>query len=114
MSCVLLYSACAVCSGAQTEGGNPGTEETGVLDLFLLADTHNMIITSSSTFGFIAAGMAGIRPYYVSEHSECSRRKKQTTSSALTRTNCSLQFLAYLLACLRACSSLLLCCVFYS
>jgi hypothetical protein len=60
----------------KTPAGNPGTEDGAVLDFFLLADSNDLIITSSSSFGFSAAGLAGLRAYYVTEHGQ-SRRSAQ-------------------------------------
>ncbi len=79
----------------QTEGRNPGTEDGAVVDMHLLKCVHAIIITSSSSFGWAAAGLAGLRAYYVTEHSErgtangrcrlpanVARRPPETSSTA--------------------------------
>lgn len=50
---------------AQTEAHNPGTEDSGLFDLALLSQCNQLIVTSSSSFGGLAAGMGGLHPYYV-------------------------------------------------
>ncbi len=64
-SCVCV---CRQRRDARTAAGNPGTEDAAVVDMFLLADSHDILITSSSSFGFTAAGLGGLRAYYVAEH----------------------------------------------
>lgn len=44
---------------------NPGTELSGLVDLFLLSKCSDLIITYSSSFGYVAAALAGIKPVYV-------------------------------------------------
>ncbi|GBG93261.1 hypothetical protein CBR_g62248, partial [Chara braunii] len=45
--------------------GNPGTEESAHTDLFLLASCDHLIVTFSSSFGQVAAGIGGIPAYSV-------------------------------------------------
>ncbi len=58
------------CRTAETEAHNPGTEDSALLDMHLLKCAHAVIITSTSSFGWAAAGMGGLRAFYVAEHGE--------------------------------------------
>ncbi|GBG79459.1 hypothetical protein CBR_g29605 [Chara braunii] len=44
---------------------NPGTEESAHTDLFLLASCQHLVVTFSSSFGQVAAGLGGIPAYSV-------------------------------------------------
>jgi hypothetical protein len=46
----------------EATGGNPGTDLSAVVDLLLLARCKHLLITSGSSFGFVAAGMGNIKP----------------------------------------------------
>ena len=50
---------------SRTLGGNPGTAEGAVLDMYLLSQCREIIVTSGSSFGYVAAGWGGVKPYYV-------------------------------------------------
>ena len=50
-----------------TIGNNPGTESSAIVDFFLLAQTDDIICTHGSSFGQIAAGLAG-KNYYSIHH----------------------------------------------
>lgn len=45
-------------------GGNPGTELSGIVDMMLLARCKHIIVTPGSSFGYVAAALAGIRPVF--------------------------------------------------
>lgn len=48
-----------------TQAGNPGTEESAVLDMRLLSMTDALLVTSASSFGYVAAAWGGILPIHV-------------------------------------------------
>ncbi len=48
-----------------SHGTNPGTEWTGLADLLVLSMCDDIVTTFSSTYGGLAAAMAGIRPIMV-------------------------------------------------
>jgi hypothetical protein len=48
-----------------TGGGNPGTEGSAILDFFVLAHADDLICTHGSSFGHIAAGLAGKNCYSI-------------------------------------------------
>lgn len=48
-----------------TKAGNPGTEESAVLDMRLLSMTDALVVTSASSFGYVAAAWGGIIPIHV-------------------------------------------------
>jgi hypothetical protein len=45
--------------------GNPGTIEDAWMDVFLLSFCQELILTFGSSFGSMAAGMAGVKPYWM-------------------------------------------------
>lgn len=47
-----------------TRGGNPGTEISAFVDLFLLSKCKAIVVSPASSFGQIAASLAGIRAVY--------------------------------------------------
>ena len=51
--------------GKGTQAGNPGTEESAVLDMRLLSMTNALVVTSASSFGYVAAAWGGIVPIHV-------------------------------------------------
>ena len=51
--------------GKGTQAGNPGSEESAVLDMRLLSMTDALIVTSASSFGYVAAAWGGIVPIHV-------------------------------------------------
>lgn len=59
-----------------TVGGNPGTEDSAVFDLFILAQADDIICTHGSSFGHVAAGLAGKK--YYSVHNERDEGFEQT------------------------------------
>jgi hypothetical protein len=59
-----------------TQGGNPGTEDSAVLDLFILAQADDLICTHGSSFGHVAASLAGKNYYLV--HNERNEGFKET------------------------------------
>ena len=54
----------------RTTSGNPGTEDSAVLDMRLLSMTDALIITSASSFGYVAAAWGGIIPIHVLLHGD--------------------------------------------
>lgn len=48
-----------------TAANNPGSEESALLDMRLLSMTDALIITSASSFGYVAAAWGGIVPMHV-------------------------------------------------
>eukprot|EP00775_Hariotina_reticulata_P007279 gene7279-7492_t len=42
-----------------TSAGNPGTELTAVMDMLLLSSCKRLVLTPASSFGYVAAGLAG-------------------------------------------------------
>lgn len=51
-------------SGNKTRAGNPGNELSAMVDLWLLSNCKNIILTPSSSIGGIAAALAGVAPVY--------------------------------------------------
>ncbi|BDA51568.1 probable galactoside 2-alpha-L-fucosyltransferase [Coccomyxa sp. Obi] len=49
----------------KTRAGDPGTEESAVLDMRLLSMTDALLVTSASSFGYVAAAWGGIVPIHV-------------------------------------------------
>ena len=48
-----------------TAAGNPGNEESSVVDLTLLSLCDDLVLTSASSFGWTAAALQNIRPVYM-------------------------------------------------
>lgn len=48
-----------------TQAGNPGTEESAVLDMRLLSLSDALVVTSASSFGYVAAAWGGVVPIHV-------------------------------------------------
>jgi hypothetical protein len=46
-------------------GSNPGTDLSAVVDLLLLSRCQHLVVTSGSSFGFVAAGLGNIKPAIV-------------------------------------------------
>lgn len=51
--------------GNYTPSGNPGTLESGLIDMALLSQCDDIIMTIASSFGYIAAAWGGIAPVSV-------------------------------------------------
>jgi hypothetical protein len=51
-----------VVNGTHTAGNNPGTEESGLVDIFLLANCFDVLISLSSSYGNMAAAIGGKHP----------------------------------------------------
>ena len=49
----------------KTRAGDPGTEESAVLDMRLLSMTDALLVTSASSFGYVAAAWGGVVPIHV-------------------------------------------------
>lgn len=49
-------------------GANPGTDLSAVVDMLLLAQCKHLVITSGSTFGFVAAGLADVKPTVIAPY----------------------------------------------
>ena len=50
-------------AGAQVIGvNNPGTPESALIDMRLLSECNELVVTVGSSYGSIAAGMGGIAP----------------------------------------------------
>lgn len=49
---------------SKTAGGNPGTEISAIVDLLLLGRCQHIVVTPGSSFGAVAAGLAGVKPVY--------------------------------------------------
>jgi len=49
----------------KTVGGNPGTDFSAIVDLFLLSKCDDVISTIGSSFSEVAAGFGGITPWHV-------------------------------------------------
>jgi hypothetical protein len=45
-----------------TPSGNPGTLETGLMDLALLSQCDDIIMTITSSFGYVAGAWGGFAP----------------------------------------------------
>jgi hypothetical protein len=52
-------------SFGQQPSGNPGTIHDAWVDMFLLSYCEELILTFGSSFGSMAAGMGGIKPYWM-------------------------------------------------
>lgn len=50
---------------ATTKAGNPATEISAIVDFLLLSKCKHVVLTAASSFGWVAAGYAGITPVYV-------------------------------------------------
>ena len=48
-----------------TDIGNPGTMESAIVDMALLSSCNDLVVTISSSFGYVAAAWAGIAPVYM-------------------------------------------------
>jgi hypothetical protein len=57
----LTYTSVAT---STTTGGNPGTEISAIVDLLLLSKCQHIVVTPASSFGAVAAGLAGVAPVY--------------------------------------------------
>lgn len=44
--------------------GNPGTELSAFVDMFTLTKCKAIVVTPASSFGYVAAGIAGVKPVY--------------------------------------------------
>lgn len=55
-------------SGNSATGANPGTDLSAVVDMLLLACRKHLVITSGSTFGFVAAGLGDVRPAVIAPY----------------------------------------------
>lgn len=47
-----------------TTAGNPGTELSAFVDMFMLTKCEAIVVSPASSFGCVAAGIAGVRPVY--------------------------------------------------
>ena len=62
----------ALQSANRTKGANPGTELSAMLDMLLLAQCKNIVLTPASSLGAVAAGYAGVAPVFANfgKHSD--------------------------------------------
>jgi hypothetical protein len=51
-------------ASTSTSAGNPGTEVSAFVDMFLLASCQTIVVTPASSFGCVAAGIAGVKPVF--------------------------------------------------
>ena len=71
-----------------TSGGNPGTEFSGFVDLLLLSYCDDMVITIGSSFGQIAAGLSGLRPFHLTTGNHEHRTENPWFWRALSSEPC--------------------------
>ena len=45
---------------SKTFGGNPGTEDSGIFDLYMLSKSNQLILPYSSSFGQMASGLGDV------------------------------------------------------
>ena len=50
---------------SRTSAGNPGTEFSGIVDLFVLSRCDDLVISYASSYGWLAAALAGKFPIYI-------------------------------------------------
>jgi xyloglucan fucosyltransferase len=50
--------------GTHTAAHNPGTELSAFVDIFLLARCKAIVVTPASSFGWVAAGIGGVKPVF--------------------------------------------------
>jgi len=62
--------------GPHTAAGNPGTEEGGLIDMFLLSKCNDIIITHSSSYGTTAAAISDVIPYSTTYAVYCNKNWK--------------------------------------
>lgn len=75
--------------GSRTAGGlNPGTYESGLVDMFLLSHVNAAVISHGSSFGYTGAALSGLRPIYVMGQHEELASAQQWFWLALTSEPC--------------------------
>lgn len=62
-------TAAELSAGTITAAGNPGTEFSALLDVFLLARCRAIVLTPASSMGMLASGLAGVHPVYATHGS---------------------------------------------
>jgi hypothetical protein len=83
---------------SKTFGGNPGTEDSGVFDLFLLAKSSQLILPYSSSFGQMASGLGDVPVLSVWQESKdpAKRREGSRFTTSLYREPCFFHGARYL------------------
>ncbi len=61
----MLWTDNGIDTNEATAAGNPGTEQSAVVDMMLLSQCDDLIVTYGSSFGFCAHGIGGIHGIYL-------------------------------------------------
>jgi xyloglucan fucosyltransferase len=59
------HTSTALEAAQRTQGNNPGSELSALVDILLLAHCRQLILTPASSMGAMAAALAGVSPVYV-------------------------------------------------
>jgi hypothetical protein len=68
------YSNRIIFQNASIARNSEQTIITGLVDMWLLSECDDIIVSAASTYGRISFGLRGKEPYYVNRNSECKRR----------------------------------------
>jgi hypothetical protein len=80
-----------------TPGGNPGTEDSGIFDMFLLARTTQLILPYSSSFGLMSSGLGKVPVLSVwHEYKENFKNDRVWFTTSLYREPCFFHGAKYL------------------